>query len=63
MKNMLKPEDKIFKNLYNNLGWEIDKSLDRSDWQNTRELISKGRDWIIKEIKDSELKGRGGAGF
>ena len=45
----------IQKNLYNNLGWEIDKSLDRSDWQNTRELISKGRDWIIKEIKDSEM--------
>ena len=24
---MLKKEDKIFKNLYNELGWEIDNSL------------------------------------
>ena len=26
-KNMLKKEDKIFKNLYNELGWEIDNSI------------------------------------
>ena len=26
-KNMLKPENKIFKNLYNDLGWEIDQSI------------------------------------
>ena len=26
-------------------------------------LISKGREWIINEIKTSELRGRGGAGF
>jgi len=24
---MLKDEDRIFKNLYNDLGWEIDKAL------------------------------------
>ena len=60
---MLKEEDKIFKNLYNELGWEIDKSINREDWKNTKEIISKGRDWIINEIKTSELRGRGGAGF
>ena len=60
---MLKEEDKIFKNLYNSFGWEIEKSLERSDWSNTKEIISKGRDWIINEIKTSELRGRGGAGF
>ena len=26
-------------------------------------LLKKGRDWIINEIKNSELRGRGGAGF
>ena len=31
--------------------------------QSTKELCSKGRDWIINEIKESELRGRGGAGF
>jgi NADH-quinone oxidoreductase subunit F len=28
-----------------------------------KRLISKGRDWIINEVKTSELRGRGGAGF
>ena len=56
---MLKEENKIFKNLYNNYGWEIDKALDRDDWKNTNELLSKGKEWIINEIKTSELRGRG----
>ena len=30
---------------------------------NTKDICDKGRDWIIKEIKDSQLRGRGGAGF
>ena len=29
---MLKPENKIFKNLYNDFGWEIDKAIERNDW-------------------------------
>ena len=49
--NMLKREDKIFKNLYNELGWEIENSLKRDDWKNTKDFISKGREWIINEIK------------
>ena len=60
---MLKKEDKIFKNLYNDLGWTLEDSLKRNDWSNTKDIISKGRDWIINEIKTSELRGRGGAGF
>ena len=60
---MLKREDKIFKNLYNNLGWTLEDSIKRNDWSNTKEIISKGREWIISEIKTSELRGRGGAGF
>ena len=60
---MLKEEDKIFKNLYNTFGSTIEDSLKRNDWSNTKEIISKGRDWIINEIKISELRGRGGAGF
>ena len=60
---MLKDEDKIFKNLYNDFGWEIEKSTEGGDWKNTKEILSKGRDWIINEVKLSELRGRGGAGF
>ena len=60
---MLKEENRIFKNLYNEFGWEIENAIKRNDWKNTNEIIKKGRDWIINEIKNSELRGRGGAGF
>ena len=60
---MLKDEDRIFKNLYNDLGWNINSAVTRGDWSQTKNFISKGKDWIIKEVKDSELRGRGGAGF
>ena len=32
-KIMLKKEDKIFKNLYNEFGWEIENSIKRNDWK------------------------------
>ena len=35
----------------------------RGDWDGTRELIAKGRDWIVEQVKESGLRGRGGAGF
>ena len=61
---MLKDEDRIFKNLYNDFGNDlIIGSKKRGDWCNTKEILEKGRDWIINEIKASELRGRGGAGF
>ena len=60
---MLKDEDRIFKNLYNDFGWDINSSLKRGDWSKTKEIILKGKEWIINEVKKSELRGRGGAGF
>jgi NADH-quinone oxidoreductase subunit F len=60
---MLKDKDRIFKNLYNDQGTDIESSKKRGDWINTQEIILKGREWIINEIKSSELRGRGGAGF
>ena len=36
---MLKEENKIFKNLYNNHGWELEKAIEREDWKNTKEII------------------------
>ena len=60
---MLKDQDRIFKNLYNQHGSKLEDSFKRDDWSNTKDLISKGREWIINEIKTSELRGRGGAGF
>ena len=43
---MLKDEDRIFKNLYNDLGWEIDKALQRGDWSQTKDFISKGKELL-----------------
>ena len=40
-KIMLKPENKIFKNLYNEHGWEIDQAIKRDDWKDTKNIISK----------------------
>jgi len=35
----------------------------RGDWHRTKDILTKGDNWIIQQIKDSGLRGRGGAGF
>jgi NADH dehydrogenase (ubiquinone) flavoprotein 1 len=35
----------------------------RGDWYKTKEILLKGHEWILDEIKKSGLRGRGGAGF
>jgi len=60
---MLKAKDKIFQNLYGNEDWGISGAVKRGVWSNTKEFISKGSDYIVNEIKKSDLRGRGGAGF
>jgi len=35
----------------------------RGDWHRTKDLVTKGADWIIAEMKKSGLRGRGGAGI
>ncbi len=60
---MLKKKDKIFQNLYGNEDWGIAGAVKRGVWSNTKEFINKGSDYIVNEIKKSELRGRGGAGF
>ena len=53
---MLKEENKIFKNLYNNFGWELEKAIDAMIGKILKKLFLKGKEWIINEIKTSELK-------
>ena len=38
-------------------------ALARGDWHRTKDLVTKGPDWIIDQMKKSGLRGRGGAGF
>ena len=44
---MLRDEDRIFTNLYNDFGSDVDSSQKRGDWKDTKEIISKGKEWII----------------
>ena len=60
---MLKAEDRIFTNLYGNQPWNLSAAKKRGDWDGTKDIILKGRDWIVDEMKASGLRGRGGAGF
>jgi NADH-quinone oxidoreductase subunit F len=60
---MLADKDRIFTNLYGQGDWRIAGAKSRGAWDGTKEVILKGRDWIVQEIKDSGLRGRGGAGF
>jgi len=60
---MLNDKDRIFTNIY---GWEdagLKAAQKRGDWDNTKAILKKGREWIIDEMKASGLRGRGGAGF
>ena len=59
----LKDEDRIFTNLYGRHDWKLKGALQRGDWYKTKEIVLKGHDWILQQIKESGLRGRGGAGF
>jgi NADH-quinone oxidoreductase subunit F len=60
---MLADRDRVFTNLYGDGDWRLAGARRRGDWDGTREVILKGRDWIVNEVKESGLRGRGGAGF
>ncbi|HJS31832.1 MAG TPA: NADH-quinone oxidoreductase subunit NuoF [Alphaproteobacteria bacterium] len=60
---MLKDADRIFTNLYGIEDWRLEAARARGNWDGTKDLILKGRDWIVEQIKTSGLRGRGGAGF
>ncbi len=60
---MLKDSDRIFQNIYGLKGDDLDSARSIGDWKDTKEILAKGRDWVIEEVKSSGLRGRGGAGF
>ena len=60
---MLGDGDRIFTNLYGEHDWALAGARSRGDWDGTADLIARGRDWIVEEVKASGLRGRGGAGF
>ncbi|MEI6987322.1 MAG: NADH-quinone oxidoreductase subunit NuoF [Rhodospirillaceae bacterium] len=60
---MLSDEDRIYTNLYGFEGSGLKAARLRGDWAGAKEIIDKGRGWIVSEVRDSGLRGRGGAGF
>ena len=59
----LKDQDRIFQNLYGHHGTDLKSAKKYGDWHKTKEIVGKGHEWLINEIKASGLRGRGGAGF
>ena len=60
---MLNDKDRIFTNLYGLQDWRLKGARARGDWDGTKAILEKGRDGIVNEVKESGMRGRGGAGF
>jgi NADH-quinone oxidoreductase subunit F len=60
---MLRDQDRIFTNLYGLHDWGLNGAQARGDWDGTKAILERGREAIIEEVKNSGLRGRGGAGF
>ena len=59
----MKKENIIFSNLYGKYDESIKGALKRGDWKNISKILKLDKQDIINKIKDSGLRGRGGAGF
>ncbi|HEX8533676.1 MAG TPA: NADH-quinone oxidoreductase subunit NuoF [Allosphingosinicella sp.] len=59
----LTDKDRIFTNLYGYQDWGLKGAQARGDWDETARLMGIGQDAIIDIVKESGLRGRGGAGF
>ena len=60
---MIKESDKIFTNLYGHKSSNLEEAKQMGDWFNTKNFLDNGSEWIIEQVKQSGLRGRGGAGF
>ena len=60
---MLDDKDRIFTNLYGGHDWRLAAARGRGDWDGIKDVLAKGREWIVGQVKESGLRGRGGAGF
>ncbi|HXH52878.1 MAG TPA: NADH-quinone oxidoreductase subunit NuoF [Sphingomicrobium sp.] len=59
----LADKDRIFTNVYGFQEPWLKAARARGDWDDTKGLMAAGQDSIIETIKESGLRGRGGAGF
>ncbi len=59
----LADKDRIFTNLYGFQPWNLKEAMARGAWDGTKDILGRGKEAIIEEMKASGLRGRGGAGF
>lgn len=52
----LADQDRIFTNLYGRHDWRLKGAIKRGDWYKTKEIVTKGADWIISKIDDEKLE-------
>jgi NADH-quinone oxidoreductase subunit F len=60
---MLADRDRIFTNLYGFHSPWLDGACKRGAWDGTKQILERGVDAIVAEVKKCGLRGRGGAGF
>ena len=60
---MLDDKDRIFTNIYGMHDRSLAGAQSRGHWDGTADIIKRGRESIVEEMKSSGLRGRGGAGF
>jgi NADH-quinone oxidoreductase subunit F len=63
MIDLLQDKDRIFTNLYGFHDAGLGAAKKRGAWNGTGDILRMGPEWIVQQIKDSGLRGRGGAGF
>ena len=60
---MLTDQDRIFTNIYGMHDRTLAGARKRGAWDGTKDILARGRDTLVEQIKASGLRGRGGAGF
>lgn len=60
---MISKENKVFQNINGQFGNDLQSARARGDWLGTGEILSKENLELISIVKESGLRGRGGAGF
>ena len=60
---MLADKDRIFTNLYGLDDPGLAGAKRRGAWDGTKQILERGPETIVDQVKKSGLRGRGGAGF
>ena len=55
---MLKDQDRIFTNLYGMGDRSLNGAKKRGHWDGTAEILARGKDTIIEQVKASGLRGQ-----